>query len=137
MGLYEVPLSVFLLGFGGYVSHFHMGDIMLLLRAVLNMLVRNASPRGPMCFRLLVYCLLDVRSGECNALSLYFMCCSVNGSVCHVCCVSGSVCELFDETNHNIFGCGCYFVMEVLSVGGCALLDRPCMVFQRMSVLCL
>ena len=28
-------------------------------------------------------------------------------------------------------------VMELLSVGGCALLDRPCMVFQRMCVLCL
>ena len=28
-------------------------------------------------------------------------------------------------------------VMEVLSVGGDALLDRPCMVFQRMCVLCL
>ena len=25
-------------------------------------------------------------------------------------------------------------VMEVFSVGGCALLDRPCMVFQRMRV---
>ena len=28
-------------------------------------------------------------------------------------------------------------VMEVFSVGGGALLDRPCMVFQRMRVLCL
>ena len=28
-------------------------------------------------------------------------------------------------------------VMEVLSVGGCALLDRPCMAFQTMCVLCL
>ena len=28
-------------------------------------------------------------------------------------------------------------VMEVFSVGGCALLDRPCMVFQIMCVLCL
>ena len=28
-------------------------------------------------------------------------------------------------------------VMEVFSVGGCALLDRLCMVFQRMCVLCL
>ena len=28
-------------------------------------------------------------------------------------------------------------VMEVLNVGGGALLDRPCMVFQRMCVLCL
>ena len=28
-------------------------------------------------------------------------------------------------------------VMEVFSVGGGALLDRPCMVFQRMCMLCL
>ena len=28
-------------------------------------------------------------------------------------------------------------VMDVFSVGGCALLDRPCMVFHRMCVLCL
>ena len=28
-------------------------------------------------------------------------------------------------------------VMDVLSVGGGALLDRPCMVFQRMCVVCL
>ena len=45
MGLYEVPLS--LLGFG-------MGTI-LVLRAVFNMLVRNASPRGYMCFRCLMF----------------------------------------------------------------------------------
>ena len=28
---------------------------MFLLRAVLNILVRNASPRGPMCFRWLIF----------------------------------------------------------------------------------
>ena len=28
-------------------------------------------------------------------------------------------------------------VMEVFSVGGIALLDRPCMVFQIMCVLCI
>ena len=57
---------------------------MFLLRVVLNILVRNASPRGPMCFRcqiinlsghckllcLLCYCLLDLRSGECDVVSL-------------------------------------------------------------------
>ena len=58
-------------------------------KAVFNMLVRNASPRGPMCFRCLVFslsvpcellflvlfcCLLDLCCGECNVISLYFMC---------------------------------------------------------------
>ena len=34
---------------------FHMCGIMFLLRAVLNILVTNASPRGPMCFRCLIF----------------------------------------------------------------------------------
>ena len=69
---------------------------MFLLRAVLNMLVRNASPRGPMCFRclifnlsgpcellfLLLFLLLDLRSSECDVVSLYVVCCSVSVSVC-------------------------------------------------------
>ena len=57
------------------------------------MLVRNVSSRGSVCFRYLMfslsrpcellfftlfYFLLDL--SECNVISLYFMCCSVNGS---------------------------------------------------------
>ena len=59
MGLYEVPLSMYLLGFGmgAMLANFHMCAIMLVLRAVFNMLVRNASPRGPMCFRCLMFSL--------------------------------------------------------------------------------
>ena len=51
IGLYEVPLSMALLGFGmgTMLANFHMCGIMLLLRVVLNILVRKASPRGPMC----------------------------------------------------------------------------------------
>ena len=75
------------------------------------MLVRNASPRGPMCFRCLVfnlsgpcelftwfylYCLLDTSCGECYVMSLYFVHCSVGVSVC----------ELFGETIRNMFWCG-------------------------------
>ena len=41
---------------------------MFLLRAVLNILVRNASPRGPMCFRCLIFNL----SGACELL-FYFL----------------------------------------------------------------
>ena len=129
MGLHEVPLSMSLLGFGmgTMLSNFHMCGIMLVLREVFNMLVRNASPRGPMCFRCLMfslsahcelffvtlfYCLLDLSCGECDVISVYFMCCSVNGSVCLVCYVFDSVCELFGETIRNMFGCSCYFVVE-------------------------
>ena len=83
----------------------------------------------------LFYSLLDLRSSDCNVVSLYVVCCSVNVHVCSVCCVFGSVYELFGEAIRNVFGCGCYFVMEVSSVGGGALLDRACMAFQRMCVL--
>ena len=63
---------------------------MFLLRAVFNILVRNASPRVPMCFRCLIfnlsgpcellfllYSLLDLRGSECDVVSLYVVCCSV------------------------------------------------------------
>ena len=68
MGLYEVPLSMSLLGFGirTMLVNVHVWGIMLLLRAVLNILVRNASPRGSMCFRCLIFSL----SGHCGMLFL-------------------------------------------------------------------
>ena len=71
MDLYKVPLSMSLLGFemGTMLTTFHMCGIMLLLRAVFNMLVRNASPRGPMCFR----CLMFSLSGPCELL--FLLCC--------------------------------------------------------------
>ena len=58
-GLYEVPLCLSLLGFGMWtmLTNFHMFGIILLLRAVLNMLVINVSPRRPMCFRCLIFSL--------------------------------------------------------------------------------
>ena len=106
-----MPLPMSLLGFGmgTMLANVHMCGIMLVLRVVFNMLVRNASPRGPMCFRCLMFnCLLDLSCSECDVMSLYFLCCSVNVSVCLVCCVLDSVCELFDETIRNVFGCSCY-----------------------------
>ena len=60
MGLYEVPLSVSLLSFGigTMLSNFQVLGIILVLRAVLNILTGNVCPRGPMCFRCLIYSLL-------------------------------------------------------------------------------
>ena len=117
---------------------------MLVLKAVFNMLVRNASRRVSMCFRCLMFtlfhCLLDLSCGDCILVGLYFLCCSVSGSVCLMCCVFDSVCELFGETVRNMFGYGAILllnVMEVFRVGGGALLETPCMVFQRMCVLCM
>ena len=58
-----------------------------------------------------------------------------------VCCV----CELFSETIRTEQFTICLGVvailllnaMEVFDVDGNAVLDRPCMVFQRMCLLCL
>ena len=66
MGLYEVPLSMYVLDFeiGTMLANFHMCSVMLVLRRVFNMLVRNASPRGPMfslsgpCEFLLLLCFI-------------------------------------------------------------------------------
>ena len=51
MGLYGVPLSVSLLGFGigTMLANFHVWGIMFFLRPVLNILVRNASPMFVLC----------------------------------------------------------------------------------------
>ena len=57
MGLYEVPLSMSGFGIGTMLANFHMCGIMLVLRAVFNVLVRNASPRWPMCFRCMMFSL--------------------------------------------------------------------------------
>ena len=61
------------------------------------------------CYFCFVY---HLRSGECNVVSLYVLCCPVNESVCFMCCVFDGVYELFGETIRNMFGCVCYFVAE-------------------------
>ena len=70
MDLYEVPLNMSLLSFGmgTMLANFYMYGIMLVLISVFNMLVRNAGPRKPMCFR----CLMFSLSGPCEWL-FYFV----------------------------------------------------------------
>ena len=48
------------------LANFHMCGIRLMLRAVFNMLVSNASPSGPMCFM----CLMISLSGPWELLFL-------------------------------------------------------------------
>ena len=62
-------MSLLGFGMGTMLVNPHMGDIMLLLRAVLNMLVRNVGQRGPMCFRCLIFSL----SGPCELLYLFVL----------------------------------------------------------------
>ena len=78
---------------------------------------------------------LDLSYGECNVISLYFLCCSINGSVCLVCCVFVNCLVKQFAIFMGVVLILLLNIMEVLSVGGGALLDRPCMVFQRMCVL--
>ena len=59
------------------LANFHVRGIMFLLRAVLNILVRNASPRGSMCFRCLIFSL----SGPCGLL---FLLCFIAPWTCEV-----------------------------------------------------
>ena len=80
-----------------------------------------------------------MRTGECNVVSLYVLCCPVNGSVCFVCCVFDSVGDLLGEQFAKCLGVFVILllnVMELLSVVGGAQLDRPCMVFHRMGMCC-
>ena len=75
--------------------------------------------------------------GECDVISLYFMCSSVNGSVCLVCCMFVNCLLKQFAICLRMVAILLLNVMEVFSVDGGALLDRPCMVFQRMCLLCL
>ena len=65
MGLYEVPLSMCLLGFGmvTILTNLHMCGIMFLLRAVLNMRLH----KGLCWFR----CMMFSLSGPCELLFLF------------------------------------------------------------------
>ena len=71
------------------------------------------------------YSLLDLRSSECDVVSLYVVCCSVNVSVCFVCCVLDNVCEQFTVCL-GVVAILLLNAMDVFSVCGGALLDRPC-----------
>ena len=70
MVMYDVPLSMSLLcfGMGDYVSQLPYVWYYVGVKSSFNMLVRNASPRGPMCFR----CLMFNLSGSCELL--FFLC---------------------------------------------------------------
>ena len=62
-------MSLLGFGMGTMIANVHMCGMLLVLRAVFNMLVRNASPRGPMCFR----CLMFSLSGPCELFLICFI----------------------------------------------------------------
>ena len=73
---------------------------------------------------------------ECDVITLYFMCCSVNGAVCLVCCVFVNCLVKQFAICLGVVAILLLDVMELFSVDGCALLDRPGMDLQRMCMLC-
>ena len=83
------------------------------------------------------YSLLDLRSSKSDVVSLYVVCCSVNVSVCFVCCVFVNCLVKQFAMCLGVVAILLLNVMDVFSVCGGALLDRPCMVFQRLCVLCM
>ena len=71
-------------------------------------------------------------------MTLYFMCFSVILYVCLSCLTVSVNCLVKQFAMYlGVAAILLLNVMEVFSMGGGALLDRPCMVFQRMCVLCL
>ena len=72
---------------------------------------------------------------SCCILVCFVLLC--NESVCFVCCVFMNCLVKQFAICLDVFVILLLNVMELLSVVGGALLDRPCMVFQRMCVLCL
>ena len=83
-------------------------------------------------FFTLLYCLLDLRCGDCNVISLYFCVALLMDLFVFVfvnCLVKQFIMFLVVVVILLLN------VMEVLSVRGGVLLDRPCMVFQIMRVL--
>ena len=84
----------------------------------------------------MLYILLDLRSRECNVVSLYvalLMCLFVLFVACLTVFVNCLVKQF--AMCVGIVAILLLNVMDVFSVCGGALLDRPCMVFQRVCVL--
>ena len=77
------------------------------------------------------YSLLDLISSECDVVSLYVVCCSVNVYVCFVCYLFVNCLVKQFAISVGVVVILLLNVMDVFSVCGGALLDRLCMVFQR------
>ena len=91
------------------------------------------------------YCVFCV---YCDALSCRFMCmgcmsvssckcCMVVSCVHPVVFINAAFCMTCSLLSLGVVAILLLNVIEVFSVGGGALLDRPCLVFQGMCVLCL
>ena len=127
--------------------------MMLLFSDMLYMLVRYASPSGPMFLRCLMltlsghvellfvfalfYCRLDLCCGECyGGLCVFLSMCLF---VLCVLCLTMLVNCLLNAFAICVGEVNVFSLKVVVLFVGCAgfLLANPCMVFQRVCVLCL
>ena len=105
---------------GTMLANFHMYGIVLLLRAVLNIL---GIPIGPMCFRCLMFslsgswefifllCFIAYWTYVVVSVMLYpCICCVALLMDMFVLCVA--CLTVFHQSIHNVCGCGCYFFAE-------------------------
>ena len=87
------------------------------------------------------YRLLDLRSSECDVVSLCMLCVALLMCLFVLCvaCFTVFVNCLVKQFAMclGVVAILLLNVMDVFCVCGGALLDRPCMVFQRVCVLCL
>ena len=77
---------------------------------------------------------MDLNCSECDVISLYFLCCSVNGSVCLVCCVFVNRLVKQFVMCLGVVAVLLLNAMDMFSVGGGALLYRQWMVFHMMCM---
>ena len=105
-------------GMGTMFASFHMCGTMLVLRSVLNMLVRNASPRGPMCFRCFGL------SGHCELLFLLCFIASWTWVVVSVCvclpsewCCADSIGSMYVGGYYGLSESGLCVFSKLCSVG--------------------
>ena len=87
MGLYEdyvsqLPYVWYYVGVKSNFQHARESERAYVFRCLMFSL---SGPCELLCL-LLFYCLMDLSCGEYDVIYLYFMCCSVNGYVCLVCC---------------------------------------------------
>ena len=94
----------------------------------------NLSGPCELIFFTLFYYLLDLSCGESYVMSLYFVCCPVGVSICLVCYVFVNCLVKQFAMCCGVVAILLLNVIAVFSVGGGAMLDRPCTVFQRMCI---
>ena len=122
---------------------------MLLFSDVLYMLMRYASPRGPMCLMLtlsgpveLLFLLWFIAVWICVVVSVMLVVCSLSVflSMClFVLCLTVFVNCLLNEFAICVGGVTVFSLKVIVLFLGCVgvLLANPCIVFQRVCVLCL